>query len=72
MQPILRLHEHIIPQNNGELNSSVKNNSMYMGQGAKDYSYQIYIDPTTPKYQEGEVHYIHTVQHTRYQHPYSF
>ena len=50
MQPILRLHDYIIPQNNGELNSSVKNKSMYMGRGLTNVIYQIYIDPTTPKY----------------------
>ena len=50
MQPILRLHDYIIPQNNGELNSSVKNKSMHMGHGLTNVTYQIYIDPTTPKY----------------------
>jgi len=70
MQPILRLHDYIIPQYNGEFKYSVKNNSMYMGQGAKDYSYQIYSNPTTPKMLKGEVHLLHCVQHTRYQHPY--
>ncbi len=33
MQSILRLHDYIIPQNNGQFNSSVKNKSMCMGHG---------------------------------------
>lgn len=65
MQPILRLHEHIIPQNNGEFKYSVKNKYMYIGEGSKDYSYQNDRYPTTPKYLKGEVPLIHCVQHTR-------
>ncbi len=72
MQPILRLHDYIIPQNNGQFNFSVKNNSMHMGHGLTNVIYQIYRHPTTPKYYQGEVHLLHCVQHTRYQHPYSF
>jgi hypothetical protein len=65
MQPILRLHDYIIPQYNGEFNSSVKNKYMYMGQGQTIYSYQNDRDPTTPKILKGEVPLVHYAEHTR-------
>lgn len=65
MQPILRLHDYIIPRNNREFKSSVKNKSMYMGHGLTNVIYQMYKNPTTPKNKKWEVRQLHCVQHTR-------
>jgi hypothetical protein len=65
MQPFPRLHGYIIPQYNGEFKYTVKNKYMYMGQGQTIYIYQMYRNPTTPKYLKGEVRHIHYAEHTR-------
>ena len=57
MQSFPRLHGYIIPQNNGQFKSSVKNKYMYMGHGITNILIKYIGTPPPQKYKNGRCAY---------------